>query len=180
MTEKSTTPAKWIAEIDSLKQVIKHQAEQQNQVLQNISQSLHVLQDSCLDQQQIMRNWLLGFLEIYDSFRLTRMALDQYQPVNRLFRHSRPEDIRFIQRIQQGQQISLRRFERLMEQYQLKPIECLEKRFDPNLMVAVDIINLPEIDNGLVVAEIRPGFYWHGQVLRTAEVKVNRTGESGG
>ena len=165
-------------EIQSLKQAMKAQTEQHNLALEKISQSLAALQDIRLDQQRIMRNWLLGLLEIYDSFHLAQTTLAQYQPVNRLFRHSRPEDICFIRRFQQGQQIILRRLQRLMEQCQLKRIECQGKPFDPVLMTAVEIVEQPKVENGLVLAECRPGFYWRDQVLRTAEVKVNRTGET--
>ncbi len=178
MTDQETTESSWLAEIQALKEVISTQAKLQNQSLQKISLSLQALQETRDDQQQIMRAWLLGLLENYDSFRLNQSALDHYRPVNRLFRHSRPEDIHFIQHIQQGQQITHRRLERLMEQCQLKPIECLDKQFDPTLMIAVEIDSQPDIENGLVVAELRPGFYWRDQLLRTAEVKVNRTGES--
>ncbi len=178
MTAQKDDRPCWLEEIQSLKKAMEWQTEQHHRTLEKINQSLAALQEVRADQRQIMRNWLLGLLDIYDSFCLTQQTLANYQPVNRLFRHSRPEDIRFIRRLQQGQQISLRRLERLMEQYQLKPIECLNKPFDPDLMVAVEIGRQANIENGQVLLVYRPGFYWQGQLLRTAEVKVNRTGES--
>jgi molecular chaperone GrpE len=168
--------AHWLAEIQAMKKAMDRQAEEHHQALEKINRSLTDLQQIRADQQQIMRHWLLGLLEIYDGFCLAESTLKNYQPVKRLFRHSRPEDVRFIRNFQQGHRISLRRLERLMEQYQLKPIECLNKPFDPKLMVAVEVTHQPTIEQGQVLAVYRSGFYWQGQVLRAAEVKVNRTG----
>ena len=45
---------------------------------------------------------------------------------------------------------------------------------DPHTMNAVEIDRDPKIDNGIVLEELRKGFLFEDQVLRIAEVKVNK------
>jgi molecular chaperone GrpE len=41
-------------------------------------------------------------------------------------------------------------------------------------MRAIEIENRNDVENGIVTGEIRKGFMWENEVLRLAEVKVNK------
>jgi molecular chaperone GrpE len=45
---------------------------------------------------------------------------------------------------------------------------------DPVTMTAVETGNNLKVENGIVLEELRKGFLYKDQVLRLAEVKVNR------
>ena len=72
--------------------------------------------------------------------------------------------------------MTLRRFEQLLHEHQVKAIECVGKLLDPMSMKAVETASDADIDNGMVLEELRKGFLYQDQVLRLAEVKVNKIG----
>lgn len=70
--------------------------------------------------------------------------------------------------------MTIRRFEQLFQRYQIRPIDCVGELIDPATMNAIDTEHNPNLENGLVLEEIRKGFLFQDQVLRLAEVKVNK------
>jgi len=75
---------------------------------------------------------------------------------------------------QQSQDEESRQRDVMLDRYQLKTIPIEKQRFNPESMVAGSLENNPKAGDGVVLSEIRPGFYWHDSVLRRAEVSVNR------
>lgn len=76
----------------------------------------------------------------------------------------------------EGLGLTLARFDRLLGDRSVVPIAALVGRpFDPRRARAVGTVCDPQRDNGIVVDVVRPGFLWADEVLRTAEVVVNRT-----
>ncbi|NOQ34967.1 MAG: nucleotide exchange factor GrpE [Methylococcaceae bacterium] len=124
--------------------------------------------------KQITRNLLLEFLEVYDRLLAGAKMLDTYKPVSSLFGHSQKQDKQFIHSIQEGQNISLRRLEQLLGKYEVTAIEVLNKSLNPHSMTAIEIDHNPKVDDGIVTEELRKGFKWQDEVLRLAEVKVNK------
>ena len=100
--------------------------------------------------------------------------LQNYQPVESLFKSSRKKDIHFIKRYTQGQAMTIKRLDQLLQRYQVSPVECLGELLDPVTMRAVETSCLPKLENGMVLEELRKGFIYQGQVLRLAEVRVNK------
>ena len=78
----------------------------------------------------------------------------------------------------EGYSLILNRLQRAMQKAELYRIECVGKVVDPNLMTVVEVLDDPLRPPGLVVEEVRPGYYWKGKVLRFAEVRAvqGRTG----
>jgi molecular chaperone GrpE len=72
----------------------------------------------------------------------------------------------------EGYNLILNRLGRAMQKAELYRIECVGKTVDPNLMTVVEVIVDPLRPPGLVVEEVRPGYYWKGKVLRFAEVRA--------
>lgn len=72
-----------------------------------------------------------------------------------------------------GYALSLRRVERALAAAGLKPVECVGRPFDPELMEVIEAVagNAPA---GTVVEEVRRGYRWNGTLFRYAQVKVAR------
>ena len=178
-----------LGEMTGLKTEVKAQARQYKNTLDTLSSALDTVQEDNkvlsaelaasaerFDQQQaeMMRTLLLEMVNLYDRVSAGVDVLNNYQPVNSLFRHSKKQDVHFIERFKQGQQMTLRRFEQLLQSYQVKAVDCVGQKLDPVTMTAVETGENPELGNGIVLEELRTGFLYQGQVLRLAEVKVNK------
>ena len=178
-----------LSEMTGLKTEVKAEARQFKNTLDTLSSALTIVQEDNktlaaelvaygqrLEQQQekLMRTMLLQMVDMYDRLNTGVEVLQNYQPVNRLFKKSRPKDVHFIERFKEGQMMTLRRFEQALSEYQVRVIDCVGKRLDPVTMSAVETEQDVTRENGLVLQELRKGFLFKGQVLRLAEVKVNK------
>ncbi|MCP4700730.1 MAG: nucleotide exchange factor GrpE [Gammaproteobacteria bacterium] len=123
--------------------------------------------------RETVRGMLLDFLEVYDRLAEGVTQLNSYTPSSSWFRSSK-EEVRFIQGMQEGQAMLLRRFDQMLARYQVCAMEALDKPLDPHRMRAVEVDNRPDLENGVVTGELRKGFLWKEEVLRLAEVKVNK------
>lgn len=123
-----------------------------------------------------LRPVLLDLLDLYDRLSAGRDALQAYRPVHGWFRRikSRLEDRRFIASVGEGQGMSLRRLEETLARQQVRPLEALGKPVDPHTMKVMALDRRPELENGVVTAELRKGFLWGDEVLRLSEVKANK------
>jgi molecular chaperone GrpE len=70
--------------------------------------------------------------------------------------------------------MTLRRVDRLLADRRVTAIETVGRSFDPRLATAVATVEDRAAAEGIVVEEVRPGFLWHGELLRPAEVIVAR------
>ena len=125
-------------------------------------------------QRETERGMLLELVDIYDRLGEGYKALKNYRPVDSLFNHSKKQDVRFIESFARGQEITLKRLEQLLQRRRVTAIECIGQAFDTHTMSTIDIGSDPNFDNGIVLEELRKGFLYDGQVLRLAEVKVNK------
>ncbi|MCF7986593.1 MAG: nucleotide exchange factor GrpE [Methylovulum sp.] len=176
-------------ELASLKSEVKIEARQFKTALDTLNDALNYVEKTNqvltieldayamrLQQQrlEILRPMLLEMVDLYDRFSTGLDVLHHYRPVSSLFKKSRKQDVRFITSFRQGQELSLKRFEQVLQKQRVYPIRCLGKMLDPHTMNAVEIDRDPKIDNGIVLEELRKGFLFEDQVLRIAEVKVNK------
>lgn len=72
----------------------------------------------------------------------------------------------------EGYDLILGRLQRAMKKAELYRIECVGRQVDPALMTVVEVVNDPLRPPGLVVDQIRPGYYWKDKVIRFAEVRA--------
>jgi len=72
-----------------------------------------------------------------------------------------------------GVKMVLNRFEKILWDAGLKPIEALGKPFDPKLHEAVMKVETIDEPEGVVVEEIRKGYTLGGKVIRASMVKVS-------
>jgi len=123
----------------------------------------------------VLRPMLLELLDLYDRFSSGNEALRKYRPVRGWFGvKSRKEDRNFIQSVQQGQAMTLRRLEETLARQGVRPQETVGRPVDPHTMTVVELDRDPELENGIVTAELRKGFLWGEEVLRLSEVKANK------
>jgi len=125
--------------------------------------------------RETMQPLLLGFLDIYDRLDAGMKILNNYtERSSFLTRYFTQRERRLIQGLQEGQAMTLRRTLQLLGRYQVHPLEVLNKPLDPHTMWAVEVDFQPKLENGIVTEELRKGFMWDKEVLRIAEVKVNK------
>ena len=167
-----------LSEITALKTEIKLESRQFKSTLESLNLALETTKEDKksleLQCSVITQNMLLEMLDIYDHLKTGIQILNDYQPINRLFISSRKKDTQFINRFKQGQLMMLKRFNHLLQHYQIEAIHCDGQLFDPTTMTALETIKDPSIENGIVVEELRTGFLYKKQILRLAEVKVNK------
>ena len=178
------------SEMTGLKAEVKAESRQFKNTLDTLSSALNTVQEDNqilsnelagyserLQQQQdeIMRTMLLDMVDIYDRLSTGLAVLQNYRPVESVFKKSRKKDVHFIKRFKEGQGMTVKRFEQFLQSYHVQVIDCVGKLLDPVTMTAVETGQDPKFENGLVLQELRKGFIFKDQVLRLAEVKVNKT-----
>ncbi|MDQ2694932.1 MAG: nucleotide exchange factor GrpE, partial [Pseudomonadota bacterium] len=72
------------------------------------------------------------------------------------------------------QAMTLRRLDRILADYRVQPLEVLDRPLDPHAMRVVEVESRADRAQGVVTAELRKGFFWEDDLLRPAEVKVNK------
>jgi molecular chaperone GrpE len=73
----------------------------------------------------------------------------------------------------EGYELIQNRLRRTLDEQAILRIQCVGQPVDPNSMTVIEVINDPRRPPGVVVEEVRPGYYWKGKVLRFAEVRAN-------
>ena len=121
---------------------------------------------------------LLELVELRDRLEAGLRVMQNYRPtvLSRLFGLRRRERA-LLQAITQGQDISLRRLEQLLNNQQVTALAVLGQPLDPHTMRAAELDHRSDLANGIVTEELRKGYLWQGELLRLAEVKVNRRPE---
>jgi hypothetical protein len=73
----------------------------------------------------------------------------------------------------------LDKIDRLLEKQDVLPIETTDAEFDPERMMAVEVVEDPTQDDRRVLETIEPGYIRRHQVLRLAKVRVNKNKKTG-
>ncbi|MGQ9473738.1 MAG: nucleotide exchange factor GrpE [Candidatus Caldatribacteriaceae bacterium] len=77
----------------------------------------------------------------------------------------------------QGVELIYRKFVNLLEKEGVKQIVVEGRKFDPKYHEAMSIVSIPEREDFEIVEELRKGYLLYEEVLRPAQVKVNRISE---
>jgi len=179
------------AELAALRTEVKAESRQFNGALEQFKDAHEVLrlaqgqlereleqtrQAQATDRRAALKPALLELLDFYDRLAAGQAALNNYQPVKGWFRRIKSfrQDRLFIQSIREGQAMTLRRLEETLTRYHVRPLETLGLPVDPHTMTVVELDRQPDLDNGVVTAELRKGFLWGEETLRLAEVKANK------
>lgn len=84
---------------------------------------------------------------------------------------------RLLEALREGQEMTLRRMDRILSDYGVRALEVMGRPLDPHTMRVVEVESRTDQEQGMVTGELRKGFLWDDELLRTAEVKVNKRGE---
>lgn len=77
-------------------------------------------------------------------------------------------------KVGEGQAITVRRLDQTLTRHDVRPLEVLHKPFDSQSMRLIEDDHYPNLADGIVTTELRKGFQWENEILRLAEVKVNK------
>ncbi|MGH8500451.1 MAG: nucleotide exchange factor GrpE, partial [Methylococcales bacterium] len=120
-----------------------------------------------------LRALLLQILDIRDRIFEGLQAAENYKiKAFSLCKHKRERAV--IEGLRKGQSLTLKRLDQLLASYHVLPIPVLDKPFEPMSMRAAEVDYRPDVASGRVTGELRKGFFWRDEVLRIAEVKVNK------
>ena len=113
---------------------------------------------------------LAATLEVRDALLRGQDAAVRLRDRRRLFR--RPP--RGVAGIAEGYELALRRFDRMLSRFEVRRVETVGQPFDGRVMHAVEARRVAGMEDGRVVEELRSGFVRGDDVLRLADVAVNR------
>lgn len=175
-----------LAEVAALKNELKLESRQVKTALDEFREVFATLQsaNTQLEQEQQRRReqergarlrerkeQLLELLELRDRLQAGQASAAGYRPKG-LFGRRRARE--FAAAMAEGLAMNLRRLDETLARRGVRPLPALGKAFDPHRMHAAELAYDPALPVGQVIAERRPGFLLEGELLRTAEVVVNR------
>ena len=114
---------------------------------------------------------LRSVLEVRDALARGLEAATELRARSGLFR--RPP--RGIRGVVEGYEIALRRFDRVLSRFGVRRLQTSDRPFDARTMHAAEARRVERVGNGIVVEELLGGYTRDGDVLRLADVVVNRT-----
>ncbi|MBK7424264.1 MAG: nucleotide exchange factor GrpE [Propionivibrio sp.] len=115
---------------------------------------------------------LLEVLDVRDRIAAAVSVSDAYEP-GFLARFARKET-QLTQGLSAGIALTLRRIDDLLAERRVRPLEAVGGRLDPHTMRAVGVEWLAQRPPGEVISEVRRGYTRDDEMLRLAEVIVNK------
>ncbi len=169
------------SELVVIKNEVRLQARQFKSALSLLTDD-HALLQNQLEQSREQSNDLAIYqqTDVLQQLLLLRDSIEAGIQVSSLPRRkrfsltSRSRERRVIQALADGQQLTLNRLDQMLNKMQIKPIKTLGRQFDSRTMNATAISHDDHYEDGAVSKQMRQGYFWNKQVLRVAEVTVNR------
>ena len=177
-----------LSELVALKTEVKIEARQFKIALEGFNSTLETLTEEKSDLSTLIKqnqennikinkaqlgSLLLQLLELRDRIESGLKAAESYQP--KWFPlGARKRERAVIQGLCDGQELTLRRLDQLLISYDVRPIDVLDQLLDPTTMRATEVVHIARVETGRVIGELRKGYYWGKEVMRIAEVKVNK------
>jgi len=186
-SQDSVTLFNLFTELSALKNEVKRESMQVKDAVGQFGGLLDTLKESNqqlsteLEQRQKQKEstafgYRLSAIEeifdLNDSLERTLISLKNYKP-SWWERFSKQGSI-FRQDTIEGLEITVRRINKLFQKYDIESIECVGGKLNPHRMKVVKVMENKKQENGMILAEIRKGYVRHGEVIRLAEVAVNK------
>jgi hypothetical protein len=141
-----------------------------------LNEQLNRIESAAGDKPALPRSHFLALVELADRMHRLGAAFE---------RPPRPGRLAFLSPVgpwekawtnwQQGFSILVNHFEKLLEQMGVQRLHTVGTTFDPLSMLAVATIAPNGQPLNVVVEEVAPGYRWHDEVLRPAEVKITKS-----
>ncbi|MCL5021196.1 MAG: nucleotide exchange factor GrpE [Bacteroidetes bacterium] len=149
-------PADWAAEIHRLQEELMNERDRNLRTLADFNNyRRRVERDGSKLAWEGKREIILPLLSIIDDLeKAMEWASDEEDP----FAH--------------GVRIIHQKFLALLETHGVRPFVSLGMPFDHNLHEAVALVERKDVEPGTVVDELRRGYLWNNELLRTAQVRV--------
>jgi len=164
--------------LDSFKEVFNTLQQSHGILAKELAQRRQEQQLEIEKQQYtILKPLLLNLIELRDCLEMGVNHHKTYRP-HFLIRRLIKREQAFIASMCEGQAMTLRRVDQLLANYEVRFLTTVQKPFDPQCMRAIGVEHRTDLPNGIVISEVRKGFIWKSELLRTAEVKVNKIEES--
>jgi len=129
-------------------------------------------EQAAVGRQKAERGLLLDMLDLRDRLQAGVDADAAHHPS--FFARLVDSETRFAASLGQGLALTLSRLDDVVKAYQVRPLDVLGQMLDPHLMRAVGVENVAGKPDGVVLREARRGFFHGGELLRAAEVIVNK------
>ncbi len=149
-------PADWAAEIQKLREELINERER----------NLHTLADFNNYRRRVERD--AGKLAGEGKRDIILPLLDIVDDLEKAMQWAGDEEDRFVD----GVRIIYRKFLALLETHGVRPFVSVGTPFDHNLHEAVAMVEREDVEPGTVVDELRRGWLWNDELLRTAQVRV--------
>jgi len=177
-----------LTELTTLKAEVKQESRYVKEALDQFKSAYQLLQDEnerltdALEKQRLAQEdlWkaklkplLRDLLDLCDRMEAgTAMSMDS-QPIN-ISWFNRDQVKSRLEAMTQGQQMTLQKMTEMLSKLNVIPMQVVGSPLDPHRMKAVDIEKNARLADGEVISEIRKGYLWDNNLLRTAEVVVNK------
>ncbi len=125
-----------------------------------------------LAQRQTERRLLLDMLDVRDRIAAALGVIEAYRPgfLSRLA----PAETRLARGLGEGVALTLRRLDDVLVERRVRAIQAVGGRLDPNTMRVVGVECVAQRMAGEVLSESRRGYMRDQELLRLAEVIVNK------
>ena len=120
------------------------------------------------------KNLLIDLLKLRDSINESITSFEKLKKPRSIFGFDKHKTQEHILALKEGQVMILKRLDAILRSQDVTPIDVVGHPLDPHTSRALKIRNDNNIDTGIVISEVNKGFYWKSDILRTAEVEVNK------
>lgn len=129
-------------------------------------------EQAAASKQKAERGLLLDMLDLRDRLQAGVDASTAH--CASFFARLVPGETRFARNLGQGLALTLQRMDDVLAGYRVRPFDVAGQPLDPHLMRAVGVETVAGKPDGVVLREARRGFFHGGELLRAAEVIVNK------
>lgn len=186
-SQDSVTLFTLFTELAALKAEVKRESRQVKDAMTQFGTLFDTLQSSNkllsreLEQRQEQKTQtlfasqqsiLIDVIDLYERLGLTLRTLEAYKPSWLERRMKR--DLAFRQNTVKGLAMTRRRVAKILARHDIESVSCMGKTLDPHSMRAIKVHHNKQQADGIVVGVVRRGYIRRGEILRLAEVVVNK------
>ena len=124
-----------------------------------------------------IRAFLLHLLEVHDHLEAV-LAVPLPRPGWSFTAWFSRRERAWIEANREGQAMIYRRFVGMLAKQNVVAFPTVGQVFDPHRMRVIETVQHQGVEDGVVVDESRKGFFWGDELLRLAEVSVNKSNGS--